>query len=234
MARENEIKISLKINLNDFIGRIETKNFKLIKTLNQTDIYFDTQKWFLYSNIAALRLRQVDNNDDSLSFKKVFYLKNINDYYIEEVEVKFPLVDQETVKEIFERLKLPYPKKDFNNRQELTEYLKQFGYYDEQVMPKIRRVYKNREDEIVIDDIEHVGTIVEMECKTNDPFKVVKTLLKPNEWKRSLEGTSYIWLKNVKGLKTHLTNLKRFKSEPDWNVWNNERDWYDKLNSTNS
>ncbi len=234
MARENEIKISLKINLNDFIDRIETKNFKLIKTLNQTDIYFDTQKWFLYSNIAALRLRQVGNTDDSLSFKKVFYLKNINDYYIEEVEVKFPLVDGETVKEIFERLKLPYPKKDFNNRQELTEYLKQCGYYDEQVMPKIRRVYKNREDEIVIDDIEHVGTIVEMECKTNDPLKVVNTLLKPSEWKRSLEGTSYIWLKNVKGLKTHLTNLKRFKSEPDWNVWNNERDWYDKLNSTNS
>lgn len=234
MARENEIKISLKITLNDFIKRIEAKKFVLGSTVKQTDIYFDTKNWFLYSNIAALRLRQVDNKDNSLSFKKVFYLKKIKDYYIEEIEVKFPISDIVKIRQIFNKLEIPYPEKVFNNRQELTNYLKNYGYFDEQIMPKTRRVYTNGDDEFVIDDIEHVGTIVELECKKNDPLKVVKTILKSVEWKRTLEGTSYIWLTNIKGLKSHLTNLKRFKKEPAWNVWNNERDWYDNLNPTNS
>lgn len=153
MAQEREIKIQLKISLEDFIKRIKKKGYKLIHKLNQVDIYFDTKNWFLYENIAALRLRQIDSKNYSFSFK----------------------------------------------------------------------------DEVTIDDAENVGIIVELECLNNEPLHIVKTLLDDNEWERSLEGTSYIWLKNVKGLTSHLKNLERFKTEPDWNVWDNEKEMYDKI-----
>ncbi len=231
MAREREIKILLKISLDNFIKRIQEKGYKLLHTLNQTDIYFDTKDWFLYENIAALRLRQVDNKDSSFSFKKVFYLPKINDYYIEEIEVKFPLKDFTKLKEIFERINIPFNKNVFNNGTELTKYLSSHKYFDDQKMPKSRRVYSNGEDEITIDEIENVGVIVELECLESDPLHIVKTFLKDKEWIRSLEGTSYVWLKNVKGLTSHLKNLERFEMEPDWNVWDNEMEMYAEIQS---
>jgi len=229
MAREKEIKILLKITLNDFTKRIQKKGYKLLHTLKQTDIYFDTKEWFLYENIAALRLRQIDGKDDSFSFKKVFYLPKTSDYYIEEIEVKFPLKDFTKLKEIFERINIPFNKNAFSSGAKLTEYLSGYKYFDEQKMPKTRRVYSNGEDEVTIDDVKNVGTIVELECLKNDPLHVVTTLLKDKEWNRSLEGTSYVWLKNVKGLTSHLKNLKRFKTRPDWNVWDNETKMYTEI-----
>jgi len=229
MAREKEIKILLKINLNDFTKRIQKKGYKLLHTLNQTDIYFDTKEWFLYENIAALRLRQIDGKDDSFSFKKVFYLPKTRDYYIEEIEVKFPLKDFTKLKEIFERINIPFNKSVFSSGTKLTECLFSYKYFDEQKMPKTRRVYSNGEDEVTIDDVKNVGTIVELECLKNDPLHVVTTLLEDKEWTRSLEGTSYIWLKNVKGLTSHLKNLNRFKTKPDWNVWDNEIKMYTEI-----
>ena len=90
-------------------------------------------------------------------------------------------------------------------------------------------VYVNGEDEIVIDDVDKVGVIVELECQKNNPLHVVVTFLKDKDWERSMEGTGYIWLKNVKGLTSHIKNLKRFKKEPGWNVWSNERSLYSSL-----
>jgi adenylate cyclase class IV len=229
MAEEREIKILLKIPLDDFIARINSKGFKLQHVLDQTDIYFDTNKWFLYENIAALRLRQVDRKDSSFSFKKVFYLPGNGDYYVEEIEVKFPIRDLKEAEKIFEKVKIPFDEHALTNGKELTKYLANFKYFDEQKVLKVRTVYSNNEDEVVIDDVENVGVIVELECLNNDPLHVVKTLLKPGEWERSLEGTSYIWLKNIKGLTSHIKNLERFKTEPDWNVWKNEKDFYLKI-----
>lgn len=229
MAREKEIKIILKIGLNAFIARIQKKGFKLTHTLKQNDIYFDTNDWFLYENIAALRLRQVEGKDSSFSFKKVFHLPNQKDYYVEEIEIEFPVNNFSEVKKIFKRVSIPFNKSALNNGKELSKYLAGYGYYDEQKMSKVRRVYSNGEDEVTIDDVEHVGVIVELECLNNDPLHIIKTLLKDSEWERSMEGTSYIWLKNVKGLTSHIKNLKRFKKEPDWNVWENEKKMWIKI-----
>lgn len=229
MAREKEIKIQLKIKLNDFIKRIQEKGYKLVHKLNQTDIYFDTKDWFLYENIAALRLRQIDGKDSSFSFKKVFYLSKVKDYYVEEIEVKFPIKNFNDAKEIFEKVNIPFNKTVLKSGKEITKYLSKYKYFDEQKMPKVRTVYSNKEDEITIDDVENVGIIVELECLNNNPLHIVKRLLKDSEWNRSLEGTSYIWLKKVKGLTSHIKNLKRFKTEPDWNVWNNEKEMYLKI-----
>lgn len=229
MAREKEIKIELKIDLDSFIKRIQKKGYKLTHTLSQVDIYFDTGDWFLYQNIAALRLRRVNNKDFSFSFKKVFYLPKVSDYYVEEVELRFPLKDTSELNDIFKRMNIPLTQSGFKNGSELTEYLSKHGYFDEQRMPKKRMVYSNGEDEITIDDVEKVGIIVELECSQNEPLHIVGTLLDKNEWQRSLEGTSYIWLKNVKGLSSHIKNIERFKKEPEWNVWNNEKEMYSKL-----
>ncbi|OGM12074.1 hypothetical protein A2Z22_03195 [Candidatus Woesebacteria bacterium RBG_16_34_12] len=229
MAREKEIKILLKISLDDFIKRIQKKGYKLLHTIKQTDIYFDTKDWFLYENIAALRLRQINDKDYSFSFKKVFYLPSIKDYYIEEIEVEFPINNFTKLKEIFKRINIPFNKNVVKSGADLTKHLTRNKFIDEQKMPKTRSVYSNGEDEVTIDDVENVGIIVELECLNNEPLHIVKTLLKDSEWNRSLEGTSYIWLKNVKGLTSHLKNLKKFKTKPDWNVWDNEKDMYVKM-----
>lgn len=231
MAQEKEIKIKLKIGLDNFIKRIQERGYKLVDKLNQTDIYFDTKDWFLYENIAALRLRQIDNKDSSFSFKKVFYLPKTKDYFVEEIEVKFPIKDLDEVRQIFEKIKIPFSESALKNGKELIKYLAKYKYFDEQKMPKIRMVYSNGEDEVTVDDAENVGVIVELECLNNNPLHVVKTLLKDSEWDRSLEGTSYIWLKNVKGLVSHIKNLERFKTEPNWNVWNNENEFYLKISN---
>jgi adenylate cyclase class IV len=234
MAQEKEIKIQLKISLSDFIKRIQNDGFKLTHTLKQTDIYFDTKDWYLYENTAALRLRQIANKNYSFSFKKVFYLAKLQDFYIEEIEVKYPFQDFNTLKEMFEKLNIPFDKEVFKNKSSLTKHLALNNFFDEQIMPKTRRVYSKGEDEIVIDDVENVGIIVELECQKNNPLHVVKNLLKDNEWDRSLEGTSYAWLKNVKGLTSHIKNLERFKKEPSWNVWKNEIEFYNKIQKQTS
>lgn len=230
MAQEKEIKIQLKIPIRTFVKRIRTRGFKLVKSIEQTDIYFDTADWFLYNHIAALRLRLTEGKDGSFSFKKVFYLPKKKDkFYIEEIETHAPFNQTEELLKIFSRVEIPYPGTVFNSGKELTAFLRQNRYFNEQIMPKTRTVYSDGKNEIVIDDIDRVGIIFELECTKEEPLDVIKKLLKSSEWSRSLEGSSYIWLKNVKGLTSHIANLERFKTEPDWNVWKNEREMYKKL-----
>lgn len=230
MAQEKEIKIRLRIPLDIFLKKIQAKGFKLLHTVKQTDIYFDTPDWFLYEHLAALRLRLTNEKDSSFSFKKLFYLPKKQDkYYIEEIEIKSPFVKIDQLREIFDRLEILYCDVTFATGKELTQYLTLNNYFDEQKMAKTRQVYCDGKNEIEIDDIEQVGVIVELECLEDEPLDVVKTLLAKDEWDRSVEGSSYIWLKNVKGLTSHLTNLDKFKTKPDWNVWKNEKDLYKKM-----
>lgn len=230
MAQEKEIKIQLQIPLDVFLKRIQTKGFKLLHTLKQTDIYFDTPDWFLYEHLAALRLRLTNGKDSSFSFKKLFYLpKKQDSYYIEEIEIKFPLSKVEELTKIFSRLEISYQNAIFESGRQLTQYLISNRYFDEQKMAKTRTVYSDGKNEIEIDDIDQVGVVVELECLEDEPLDVVRILLTKDEWNRSIEGSSYVWLRKVKGLTSHLSNLERFKTEPDWNVWKNERDMYKKM-----
>lgn len=227
MAQEKEIKIELHIPFDDFIKRINNIGYKKFHEIDQMDIYFDTKDWYLYENIAALRLRQVNGADESFSFKKVFYTPNRKDkYFVEELEVKAPFNNHDKMKAIFTKLELPYPAVGFSTYQELADYLKKFGYFDEQKMAKRRTIYKSGTNEIVIDDVDKVGIIIELECEHDEPLEVVETILSPTEWNRSVEGTSYKWLTNVFGLKSHVTNFKKFAEIPDWNVWKNEQQMY--------
>ncbi len=231
MAREKEIKIKLiGITLDEFISRINKKGFTLEKTINQLDIYFDTKDWYLYKHIAALRIRIVNNIYDSLSFKKVFFIPNKKDnYFVEETETKAPFKNTQELAEIFDKLKLSYNNKIFKSGKNIVSFLKKYKYHDEQKMPKVRQIFKNGGDEIVIDDVDQVGIIIELECKENEPLEFVKTLLDDFEWERNLEGTSYVWLKKVKGLTSHIESFKRFKKEPAWNVWKHEQKMYKEL-----
>lgn len=221
MTQEKEIKIKLlKLSLNQFVKMITKKGFKKEKEIQQLDIYFDTKDWYLYENLAALRLRIVDGKDYSFSFKKMFYRpQNKDHYFIEEIETKFPFDDTTKFKEIFGILSINYIGRKFRSGQEISDYLKKHNYFDEQKMPKNRQIYVCGEDEITIDNVDKVGIIIELECKENEPLEVIKTILDNSEWERSLEGTSYIWLKNIKGLTSHTKNLERFKTDPTWNVW---------------
>ena len=234
MAREKEIKIRLiGITLDEFINRINKKGFTLEKTINQLDIYFDTKDWYLYEHIAALRIRVVNNIDDSLSFKKVFFIPYKKDnYFVEEIETKAPFKNTQELAEIFAKLKLSYNDKIFKSGKEIISFLKKHKYHDGQKMPKVRRIFKSGGDEIVIDDVDQVGIIIELECKENEPLELVKTLLDDFEWERSLEGTSYAWLRNVKGLTSHIENFKKFEKMPAWNVWKHELKKYKELTAS--
>lgn len=226
MAREKEIKLILKIPLGEFVERVCERGYQPLHKIEQTDIYFDTRDWYLYEHVAALRLRQVNGKDDSFCFKKVYYFPNRREkYYVEEIEVSLPLSWLIEVNQIFERLGIPKIEEILTSRQ-LTDYLAQHQYFDEQKMPKARTVYACGADEIVIDEVDQVGVIVELECQENEPLEIVGSLLDESEWERSIEGTSYIWLRRVKGLSSHLSNLEKFSQKPDWNVWDHERKWY--------
>jgi inorganic triphosphatase YgiF len=72
VAREREIKIRLKgVAVDELVRRIQKLGFTHERTVKQTDIYFDTVDWFLYDQLAALRLRKVNGKDSSFSFKKL-------------------------------------------------------------------------------------------------------------------------------------------------------------------
>lgn len=226
MAREREIKVRLKgVSLDEFVKRIEKSQFKLVKAIEQEDIYFDNKDWWLYDNLAALRWRKVNGKDHSFSFKKMFYIPHKEDkHFIEEVESKFPL-ENEAIKDIMKALNVE-GNPDISSGEALASFFRDKGFLDEQKMPKTRRVYKRGDDEVVIDDVDKVGVIIEIERQEGEPMELAKEFLADNEWERDLEGTSYIWLRKVKGLDRHLGHLKRFEEIPDWNVWEWEKDYY--------
>ena len=230
MAREKEIKILLKISLKDFVKRIQAQGYKLLHTVKQRDIYFDTRDWYLYENLTALRLRQVNEMDYSFSFKKLFYLPIKEDrYYIEEIEIKTPFNKVTEFQQIFNRLQITYNQEMFKKGRDLILFLKRHQYFDKQIMPKVRKVYTDGTNEVTVDDVDQVGVVVELECVNDEPLHLVDTFLSDQEWIRDIEGTSYLWLKKVIGLTSHLKNLKKFETRPDWNVWDNEIDMYSEI-----
>lgn len=233
MPQEKEIKIKLKIPIESFLNRLKETGYYKIAEFRQNDIYFDTRKWFLYRNLAALRFRKVEDSDYSFSFKKMFYMPNRNDkYYIEEIEVKKPFNETDKIHQIFNRLRIPHKSFSFKNLRSLTRFLYLHKYIDLQKMIKTRTVYKRENNEVQIDNVDKVGIIIELETENNDPLDIIKQILKNYEWSRSVEGTSYLWLKKFKNLNSHIENRKRFFKEPDWNVWDNEIEMYNSLNKS--
>lgn len=228
---EKEIKIELNIPLDIFLTKILEFGFKKKKEITQCDNYFDTENWDLYKNVAAFRIRQVDGIDHSFAFKKMFCLPNrSNSYYIEEIEDRFPIADSDKLKTVFDRLGIEEKDYNISNGDRLSEILKKNGFQGEQIMMKIRQVFRDSDgNEIVIDDVDDVGTIIELECEEKDPMDVVQNLLCDGEWTRSILGTGYIWLEKVKGFSDHLTHKTKFEKNPDWNVWKNEREMYNSL-----
>jgi adenylate cyclase class IV len=235
MAREKEIKIKLTgLSLGEFISKIKTHGFILQKKISQQDTYFDTSDWFLYHHLSALRLRKVDGLDHSFSFKKVFATPTKRDYFhIEEIEVKAPFANVSGLDQIFSHLSLNYGHCMFASSSELTNYLLSEKYQSEQCMSKTRQIFTKGQVEIVIDDVDRVGVIIELECQDNEPLDVVRSFLTDTQWTRDLEGTSFAWLKSVKGFTSHIEDLKRFKLEPDWNVLPHERQMYQELLRSN-
>lgn len=96
------------------------------------------------------------------------------------------------------------------------------------VIEKKRAVWVKGETQIVLDEIDGLDLIVELESES-DPLPEVKKLLGGSEWERTVEGTSNLWLWKKKGWTEHLDFPNRFKTDPDWNVWDNERDWYENV-----
>jgi adenylate cyclase class IV len=231
MAQEKEIKIILKgLSLSEFISRIKSHGFVYKNKSNQLDIYFDTKDWYLYESVAALRLRIVNDKDHSFSFKKNFYLPNrTNKQYIEEIETKSPFIDTITLKKIFSRLNIDYPNIKYKSGKEIIKFLNEHKYFDTQKMSKVRQVFQKEDNEVVVDDIDQIGIVVELECQKDEPLEVVRTFLKDSEWSRGLIGTGVIWLEKVKGLTSHHDHQNKFLIKPDWNVWPNEREMYKAL-----
>lgn len=229
MAREREIKIELRIPLETFLERIKESGFEREKEISQRDHYFDTFDWRLYKTAAAFRIRQVNGRDQSFAFKKMFCLPEKHDrLYIEEIEGGLPVADHDKLDSIFKRLGMDDKSFEISNGESLGKILSENGFQGEQVLAKTRQIFKNgRQDEIVVDDVENVGTIIELECRNDEPLDFAGTILEDDEWSRSVLGTSYIWLEKVKGFTDHLEYQARFDQNPVWNVWENEKEIYE-------
>jgi len=226
---EKEIKIELNIPLDIFLSRIQGLGFEKKKEITQRDNYFDTDDWKLYKDVAALRIRQVDGIDHSFAFKKVFCVPTRSGgHYVEEIEDGLPIRNMEKLSSVFDRLGIKNDD-DISDGPGLEEVLKRNGFQGEQVLMKTRQAFNNNGNEIVIDDVENVGTIIELECESDEPMDVVKDILNDDEWTKSILGTSYIWLEKMKGFTDHRNNKNRFSEDPSWNVWDNEREMYEGL-----
>lgn len=232
MTQEREIKLILRISLAEFIKKIKQVGFRKEKLITQEDTYFDTKNWKLYKSIAALRLRRAHGKDDSFSFKKLYYFpRTKNKWFVEEIEVRFPLNDTKKLQQIFKRLGIGYKEQLFSNSNKLIEFMKKAEYQTEQHYKKNRTIYRNDSNQITIDDVEKVGVIVELECQKDDPYKIANELLNKQEWEASNEGLGNMWLHKVKGFNTHLKLQEQLKKNSMLNVWENEREMYEKLNN---
>ncbi|MDD5099273.1 MAG: CYTH domain-containing protein [Candidatus Colwellbacteria bacterium] len=235
MAQEKEIKINLTIPLDDFIARITSRGFEKISETVQRDNYFDTDDWLLYKNVASLRIRQVDGKDHSFAFKKVFCVPIRSDsHYVEEIEGRIPCNEgtKENLNLIFDRVGINDDPRSVSDGKSLEDVFIRNGFQGEQILSKTRILFNDgKGNEIMIDDVQNVGTIVELECAEKEPMDAVNDLLEDAEWERGKLGTGYIWLERVKGFTDHLGHEQKFKTDPAWNVWENEVEIYNRLSS---
>jgi adenylate cyclase class IV len=230
MAQEHEIKISLKVPLGTLVEQAEKSGFCKTGEAEQEDVYFDTQEWGLYNEVAALRTRAVDGLIKEFTYKKLYCMpKRAKPWFVEELETGFP-IEGPIAQEIFERLGIESPTAPLGHH-ELVATLKAAGFQDEQRMPKHRLIYRKEDMELVVDSIDGLGVIVELESPTQDAEEVINDLIGSDSWERSLEGTGYLWLELHKGFTHHKDYDKRLKENPTWNVTDRDRDWYDRLNT---
>jgi len=237
MAQEKEIKFFLKKDLELFIKDIVDQGYVFNgQNVTTQDIYLDTADWSLYNSIAALRVRLKDQKIHSLSFKKFFCIKNKVDdpWYIEELEVKFPLVETETLQKILTILGITVTNLSeitptLNTVADLLSFFSQHGFTRQIKINKNRRIFFQKDTEICVDNVEKLGTLIEIESKNEDPIKITNALLNNSEWERSIEGISNIFMRINYGQDKHLHYMKNFETDPTWNVWPTEAEWYQKL-----
>lgn len=227
MAQEREIKVLLKIPSDDFLTKLKKFGFTKEITIEQTDRYFDTKNWDLYKNVAALRIRSVNDIEKELTYKKLFYMPVRNDpWYVEEIESAFPAATSDSLGNILRQVGVSDIPVRVENFSEIKRILKESDFQDDQVMKKTRETYKLRDNELTLDTISELGIIIELECKTDEPTELIQEILQPIEWERSTEGTSYLWLEKKYGFTKHKSYTDLFKRQPSWNVSPGEEEWY--------
>jgi adenylate cyclase class IV len=230
MTQEKEIKLFLKIPKKKFLKKFKNTGFKKTKSIRQEDRYYDTDNWDLYKNMAALRIRLIEKVPTSFTFKKVYFLHNLSDYYVEERETKFPIDNNDTLNSIFKIIPLSLSEKELKfGPKSINNFLHDNGYYNNQTIFKKRSIYRKKENILTIDEVEKVGTIIELECKKDNPKDIITSILEDHEWKRDHEGLSFKWLRKVKGLRCHLDFFDKAKKNLSWNVRKHEKLFYEEI-----
>jgi adenylate cyclase class IV len=225
VAQEHEIKINLRVPLTRLIEQAEAAGFIKVGEAEQVDTYYDTGEWGLYNQVAALRTRMVDGRMRSFAYKKLYYMpQRARPWHVEELEMEFPVKGKDA-QEIFRRLGLSWQGRPMSQR-EIAAVLKRAGFQCEQVMPKRRLTYQKDDMELVVDDIDRVGVIVELESPTQDATGVINQLIGEDGWERSMDGTGYLWLEKHKGFTSHRDYDQRLKDNPEWNVTELDQEWY--------
>lgn len=231
MAEEHEIKLLLKIPLEEFIQRAQDFGFVNGAAVAQTDTYFDTENWDLYHSVSSLRIRAA-NGREELAYKKLFSTPNrSNPWYVQEVEASFPIQATHEVHAALQKAGIPSVSSQCTDGPHARLFLKKHGLLDTQVMEKSRHTYRYGQDiELIVDSIQGMRPIVELESRTGDPTQLLQRIIRDDEWERTLIGTSYLWLETYFGLTDHRRYAQRFQHQPDWNVTPAERSWYEELN----
>lgn len=229
MPEEKEIKI--KINKED-LAKIKNKllkeGYNKDKEIKQEDIYFDFKDRKLLDTDHIIRARLEDNKPVSFDFKTIFYLKNKNKWYIDEICLNLPITDQLQFLQIFNRIGILVNKEETpKNYEDLIPFLLEQNMYVAFRILKKRETFFKEDLKIMLDAVENLGYFLEIECGKGEPLKILKKL-GLNEDKRVILGYTSLYMEKYFN-RDSIKIKEKYYDKPDWNVFEKEKPFFTKL-----
>lgn len=169
------IEFELKYKLTN--REVDLSMFEKIRTIKQTDDYFDTSEHELIKVGNFLRVR----NGQRLEFK--IDIQGADHLFVKEKNFEISEVNSnnEDLKRICQFLKL----KDGSSYFDINSFLKSFSFIQISTIRKIRNTYKvNERFTVSIDEVEDLGVFLEAEFMLEDDSE-----FKKNEIREIIEST---------------------------------------------
>ncbi len=229
---EKEVKVKLsKIKFDELLAR-----YSPAKTINQKDIYFDSEIFHFNNLNRGLRVRFDNSIAAKLEFKSLFYNKSKlnNPWFIEEIGMKFPLSHQDQTKlnEVFKRVGLAQisVQADGIDYTSLVKLLENEVSLTQKITVTKQRVEVQLADVIyTFDYIHELGYFLEIESKEKDPLDILKELLDESDYEFIRNGYNDMVGNTYANCLSNEVKQLLFKLNTSWNITDFEKDYVKKL-----
>jgi adenylate cyclase class IV len=217
MSEEKEIKVRVLEDLSiDEIKTIIQTLFevKFDKNEQDKDIYYDLQDDFYFKLNHGIRIR----NDSKLAYKALFFIpeKKLNPWFVLEKEYKLPMSKVE-LENLFKvaNIKCDAEISEMIDINELKQILQKLQFVEKIKIEKNRWSAKNRNYEICIDSVNHLGVFVEIEVKEDLFLEHFRNRLS-FDFEEIRHGYTELYAKQI--LKIKVPDFKQnFIENSDWN-----------------